>query len=75
MSALIHLLSAGQRKSEKKSVVEKVAARMSQLSEAFWFTLSLCLFLVMGPFSVFAVIVGLHTLATQGQKKNEPEPA
>lgn len=74
MSALIHLLSKSQTKNEKKSVITKLAARMSQLSEAFWFTLSLCLFLVMGPFSVFAVIIGLHTLATQGQKQNEPEP-
>ncbi|MFH1214894.1 MAG: hypothetical protein V1706_00160 [Pseudomonadota bacterium] len=75
MSALIHLLSTSQRKNEKKSIITKLAARMSRLSEAFWFTLSLCLFLVMGPFSVFAVIIGLHHLATKDQKQSEPEPA
>jgi hypothetical protein len=74
MSALIHLLSAHQRKNETKSIITRLAAGMSQLSEAFWFTLSLCLFVIMGPFSVFAVIIGLHQLATKGDKQNEPEP-
>ncbi|MBU4262835.1 MAG: hypothetical protein KKC76_13345 [Proteobacteria bacterium] len=73
MSALIHLLSTHQRKNEKKSIVTKLADRMSQLSEAFWFTLSLCLFVIMGPFSIFAVIIGLHTLATKNANQNEPE--
>lgn len=73
MSALIHLLSTHQRKNEKKSIVTKLADRMSQLSEAFWFTLSLCLFIIMGPFSIFAVIIGLHSLATKNAKQNEPE--
>ncbi|MBI5556040.1 MAG: hypothetical protein HY885_00220 [Deltaproteobacteria bacterium] len=75
MSALIHLLSTYHRKNEKKSVVTRVAEKMNQLSEPFWFVLSLSLFVIMGPFSVIAVIVGLHNLATKGQKQNEPEPA
>jgi len=74
MSALIHLLSTVQSKNEKKSIVTKLADKMSQMSEAFWFTLSLCLFVIMGPFSIFAVIIGLHTLATKNEKQNEPEP-
>ena len=74
MSALIHLLSTSQTKKEKKSIVTKLADKMSQLSEAFWFTLSLCLFIIMGPFSIFAVIIGLHTLATKNGNQNEPEP-
>ena len=73
MSALIHLLSTGQRKNEKKSIFTMLADKMSQLSEAFWFTLSLCLFIIMGPFSIFAVIIGLHTLATKNVNQNEPE--
>jgi len=74
MSALIHLLSTSQSKKEKKSIVTKLADKMGQLSEAFWFTLSLCLFIIMGPFSIFAVIIGLHTLATKNGNQNEPEP-
>jgi uncharacterized membrane protein len=74
MSALIHLLSTVQSKNEKKSIVAKLADRMSQLSEAFWFTLSLCLFVIMGPFSIVAVIIGLHSLATKNENQREPEP-
>jgi len=73
MSALIHLLSAHQQKNEKKSIVTRMADRMSQLSEGFWFTLSLCLFIIMGPFSIFAVIIGLHSLATKNANQSEPE--
>ncbi|MEW6519448.1 MAG: hypothetical protein C4531_17630 [Desulfurivibrio sp.] len=74
MSALIHLLSTCQSKNEKKSIVTKLADSMGKLSEAFWFTLSLCLFIIMGPFSIFAVIIGLHSLATKNGNQNEPEP-
>ncbi|MEW6290953.1 MAG: hypothetical protein AB1545_13970 [Thermodesulfobacteriota bacterium] len=74
MSALIHLLSTVQSKNEKKSIVTKLADKMSQLSEAFWFTLSLCLFVIMGPFSIVAVIIGLHSLATKNENQREPEP-
>lgn len=74
MSALIHLLSTVQTKNEKKSIVTKLADKMSQLSEAFWFTLSLCLFVIMGPFSIVAVIIGLHSLATKNENQREPEP-
>ena len=73
MSALIHLLSAHQQKNEKKSIVTRMADRMSRLSEGFWFALSLCLFIIMGPFSIFAVIIGLHSLATKNANQSEPE--
>jgi hypothetical protein len=74
MSALIHPLTTYQSKNEKKSIITKLADKMSQLSEAFWFTLSLCLFIIMGPFSIFAVMIGLHSLATKNENQNEPEP-
>jgi hypothetical protein len=74
MSAIIQLLSAHHRKNESKSIITTLANRMGQLSEAFWFTLSLCLFVIMGPFSVFAVIIGLHQLAGKSDTQKEPEP-
>ena len=73
MSALIRLLSVRQTKNEKKSIVTKLAERMNQLSEAFWFTLSLGLFIVLGPFSIFAVIIGVYSLATKYNNSREPE--
>ncbi len=73
MSALIHLLAASQRKFEKKSLVAKLTERMNQLSEPFWFVLALILFMLMGPFSVIAVIVGLYQLTVNNSSLKEPE--
>ncbi|MCB2182035.1 MAG: hypothetical protein KQH63_08435 [Desulfobulbaceae bacterium] len=74
MSALIHLLADHHRKNENKSIVGKLAKTMSRLSEAFWFVLSLVLFLVMGPFSIIAVVAGLYHLSTNAKDQKSPEP-
>lgn len=75
MSALIHLLAEHHRKQEKKSIYTKLTKLMGQLSEPFWFVLSLILFMVMGPFSIFAVLIGLHNLASKAKTQKGPEPA
>ena len=74
MSALIHLLSKSQTNPEQKSFLTRLHDRFSQLSEKFWFCLSLLLFVVMGPFSVLAVIVGLWSLANNDKVKESAEP-
>ena len=53
----------------------KIKDIVSRYSEGVWFCLSFILFLVMGPFSVFAVLVGLYSLATGEQKEKMVEPA
>ncbi len=73
MSALIRLLATCQTKNEKKSIIAKLADRMGRLSEAFWFTLSLSLFIILGPFSIFAVIIGVYSLAMKNKNSREPE--
>lgn len=73
MSALIRLLATRQTKNEKKSIIAKLADRMGQLSEVFWFILSLSLFIILGPFSIFAVIIGVYSLAMQNKNSREPE--
>lgn len=75
MSALIHLLAESHRKRESGSFITRLARVMGQLSEPFWFALSLILFIAMGPFSVIAVLIGLHTLAKRESEKDFPEPA
>ncbi|PIE69754.1 MAG: hypothetical protein CSA21_00655 [Deltaproteobacteria bacterium] len=47
----------------------------ARLSEAFWFSVTLLLFLVMGPFSIVAVLIGLCSLATKEQRMQMIEPA
>jgi small neutral amino acid transporter SnatA (MarC family) len=47
----------------------------ARLSEPFWFCLSFLLFLVMGPFSVIAVVYGLWSLASEENRQKMIEPA
>ncbi len=49
--------------------------RVEKYSEGFWCTLSFLLFVLMGPFSVFAVLIGLWSLANGEHKNNMVEPA
>lgn len=74
MSALIHLVANHQQKKGNKSIISKMAMAMSHSGEAFWFALSLVLFLVMGPFSVIAVIAGLYQIATSEKNQKSQEP-
>jgi hypothetical protein len=47
---------------------------MHTASELFWFTTSLILFLVMGPFSALAVIPALFSLCSGKNSENMKEP-
>ena len=65
-----------QAKDGGLSLVRRAALLASKLSEAFWFCLSFLLFLVMGPFSAVAVVIGLWSLATSEEcRSNMVEPA
>ena len=47
------------------SLPTTIRARIARLSEPFWFTLSFLLFLLMGPFSAVAVVIGLCSLSRE----------
>lgn len=49
MSALIHLLSKNQTNLDRKSFLTRLHDRFAQLSETFWFCLSLLLLLLWDP--------------------------
>lgn len=45
-----------------------------RLSEAFWFTTSFILFLILGPFSALAVLFGVISLAKDNYDNEIDEP-
>ena len=47
----------------------------TQISESCWFCLTFALFLLMGPFSVLAVLMGLRSLASEENQARMTEPA
>jgi hypothetical protein len=76
MNILHQTIPTTQAKDTGLSLLQRVAALASKLSEAFWFCLSMLLFLVMGPFSAVAVVIGLWSLATSEEcRNNMVEPA
>jgi hypothetical protein len=55
--------------------VKWIRAHLSQIIESFWFTLAFLLFLLLGPFSAFAVLIGLGSLADEESRARMTEPA
>lgn len=52
-----------------------IRAHWAQITESCWFCLTFVLFLLMGPFSVIAVLIGLGSLANEENRNRMIEPA
>jgi len=58
------------------SLVNRAVTLSAKLSEFFWFCLSFLLFIIMGPFSAVAVVIGIWNLAgDENCRQNMVEPA
>ena len=65
----IHTLTNAMTNDGGHSLLQKTMMLLARLSEPFWFCMSFLLFLLMGPFSAVAVLVGLYTLAKENKSK------
>ncbi len=76
----MNILSQSQSKSSGNDgghfLVTWVRAHLALISESLWFCLTFLLFLLMGPFSAIAVLIGLGSLASEENRErmNEPTP-
>jgi hypothetical protein len=72
-----HHILTGQAKvtAAELSPMQRVLAQVSRLSEPFWLCLSFGLFLIMGPFSIIAVLYGVWSLASEENRQKMVEPA
>jgi len=73
--ALHHTQSVYQQNEGQDSLYKNIFSRISELSELIWLCITFLLFIVMGPFSVIAVLYGLWALATGETKERMVEPA
>jgi hypothetical protein len=72
----IHHTPAGRHGSEEHvSLIQRLSDRVSHLSEGIWLCTTFLLFILMGPFSVIAVVYGLWALASSEYKEKMAEPA
>lgn len=70
------IFTTDQDKDGGLSLINRAKSLAARLSEPFWFCLSFLLFIVMGPFSAIAVLIGLWSLASSDEcKDNMVEPA
>jgi hypothetical protein len=76
MSILHQTILADHEKDGGLSLVKYAGLLVEHVSELFWFCLSFLLFIIMGPFSAVAVLIGLWSLAADDEcGKNRIEPA
>ncbi len=75
MSILTHFVNTSGHLFKKQSFSFKALVRMFQkCSEVFWLATSFILFLLMGPFSVIAVVPALCSLGSEKFRNNMREP-
>jgi len=75
MTTFNHLLTDHRGYGTCLSTVKRIGAVASRLSETLWLCLTFLLFLATGPFSIFAVIFGLYSLASRAGREHMEEPA
>lgn len=75
MSAINHLTTSQAKDGTSTTLFQRLSALASRLSEPFWLCISFLLFIVMGPFSVIAVLYGLWSLANGENREKMTEPA
>jgi len=75
MSAINHLLTGQAKDATDSTLFKRIAHLAARLSEPFWLCISFLLFIVMGPFSVIAVLYGLWSLANGENREKMIEPA
>jgi len=72
----IHQMVTGQAETgTRSSLLHRLSSLAARLSEPFWLCVSFLLFIVMGPFSVIAVLYGLWSLASGENREKMTEPA
>ena len=75
MNTTHHILTGRTKIASERTPLQRVLAQVSKMSEPFWLCLSCALFLVMGPFSIIAVLYGLWSLASEENRQKMTEPA
>lgn len=74
MRTLDHIHSGHYGSEGRVSFSKSLLSRISRLSESIWLGITFLLFIIMGPFSVIAVLYGLWSLATGENKERMIAP-
>ena len=75
MNAIHHLITGHANGGTGYTLLRHMANMAARASEPFWLCLTFLLFIIMGPFSVIAVVYGLWALAHGENREKMTEPA
>lgn len=75
MNTTHHIHTGRAKIAAEHTPMKRALAQLSKISEPFWLCLSFGLFLIMGPFSIIAVLYGLWSLASDENRQKMIEPA
>lgn len=75
MSVLTNIFHKTPPRHPENATVVKVDKKTKPVSEIFWFTTTFILFVIMGPFSAIAAVIGVFSCLPNNEKGVEPEPA
>ena len=70
MATILHKQVIGR---PAESTWHRLWSMVEQVSEWFWFLLSFCLFVVLGPFSAPIALIALFKLGLEDNDHREPE--
>ncbi len=73
MSVLTQIFPKTPPRNGEVTVAAKLVAKAKSMSEVFWFTTAFVLFVIMGPFSAIAAIIGVFSLVRNNENAREPE--
>ena len=73
MSVLTQIFPKTPPRHGEENAAAKLVAMAKSMSEIFWFTTAFALFVIMGPFSAVAALIGVFTFAGGNEKTKEPE--
>ena len=75
MKALDHTQARHHGSKAGSSVVASIRNWITTWSETIWLGITFLLFILMGPFSVIAVVYGLWALSSEENRERMCEPA
>ena len=75
MSAINKCFTGQQGNETNISVIQSLLNKVSWLSDILWPVFTFFLFVLLGPFSVIAVIIGLMSLGSAENREKMVEPS
>jgi hypothetical protein len=74
MSTLNNFYPDQQKHETGISIFQNIVSKVSGLSESIWLGVTFLLFILMGPFSIIAVLYGLWILGSAENREKMAEP-